>query len=70
MKKKLDELKRSMPEIESPIPSPDVNAPSPGNTPPHMPGSGYHYNSGSSTMKYEPTMPQTSMIFETFVLVT
>ena len=33
MKKKLDELRKTFPVVESPIPSPDVNAPSPDNTP-------------------------------------
>lgn len=44
MKKKLDELKRTFPEPESPMSSPDVNAPSPGNTPPYITGAGYGYN--------------------------
>ncbi|CAG5132002.1 unnamed protein product [Candidula unifasciata] len=44
MKKKLDELKRTFPEEESPVSSPDVNAPSPGNTPPYIASASYGYN--------------------------
>lgn len=37
MKKKLDELKKTLPDPLSPVVSPDANAPSPGNTPPQDP---------------------------------